>query len=157
LRGRHLVSGFLLGLACTIRPDAVLYAASLGALLWQSGARLRLLLGCAGAFVVGALPLFAYNTATRGHPFAFTQASEFNELLGALVGPLFGPRAAYAQAITVDSGGAFRLANLSRTLPENVRLLVRPFGWLGLLTLAGIAWGARARPALVATLVPYPL
>jgi len=150
---RHALSGLLLGLACTIRPDAVLYGVSLGALFWLEGPRLKPLAFAALAFLAGALPLFAYNTVTQGHPFAFTQGGEFRDVLAALL----TPRAAHAQAIGFDSGGAFRVGNLWRTLPDNLRHLGGAFGWLGVLTALGVVWGARVRRPLLAALVPYPV
>lgn len=149
---RRLLSGLALGLACTVRPDAVLYGAGIAALLWVDAARLRAVLLVASGFVVGVAPLLAYNLYTGGHPFAFTQAGEFRELLSAL-----GPNAAYAQPIVFDSGGAFRLANLPRTLPENLTLLARSFGAVGLLLVPGIAWAIRRRRAMAAALLPYPV
>jgi len=150
--GRWLVAGLALGLACTVRPDAALYAVALGATFWTRGERLRGAVLAAGGFVVGALPLFAYNTATRGHPFAFTQAGEFSEVLGVLL----GPGAAWAQSITFDSGGAFRLSNLRETLPGNLSILATSFGWCGFMTAVGVLWAARARRIALAALLPYP-
>ena len=105
------------------------------------------------AFLVGATPLFAYNTLTQGHPLAFTQGGEFRDVLGALL----TPASAWAQGITHSSGGAFQLANVGRSLPGNLAHLGRSFGWLGLATVLGAVWGVRARRPLAAALVPYPL
>jgi len=150
---RHVWSGLALGLACTIRPDAILYAASLAAVLWVDGVRLRALLLGIGAFLAGASPLAAYNTLTGGHPFAFTQAGEFTELLSRLL----SPAAAHARTIVFDSGGAFRLANLRETLPASLALLGRAFGGTALLVALGAVWAARVRRPMVAALLPYPL
>ncbi|HEY8513879.1 MAG TPA: hypothetical protein VIS07_00020, partial [Candidatus Binatia bacterium] len=133
-------------------PDAVLYGVSLGVLFRIERGGLRDALLGAVAFLVGALPLFAYNTVTQGHPFAFTQGAEFREVLS-VVGT---PWLVLAQTM-FESGGAFRLANLWQTLPGNVAHLERSFGWLGLLTLLGVAWGIRVRRPLVAAFAPYPL
>lgn len=153
LRGRHLASGLALGLACTVRPDAVLYGVALAATFRVDGVRLRAAAVAAAGFLIGVLPLLAYNTATLGHPFAFTQAGEFTELLGALL----SPPAAWAQSINFDSGGAFRLSNLRHTLPANLRILAASFGWCAFMTVVGTAWAARTRRAAVAALLPYPL
>ena len=150
---RHVGAGLALGLACTIRPDAILYASSLGAVLWVDGVRLRALLLGIGAFVLGALPLAVYNTVTGGHPFAFTQAGEFSELLSSLL----SPPAAHAQTIVFDSGGAFRLANLRDTLPASLALLGRAFGGTALLVAVGAVWAARVRRPMAAALLPYPV
>jgi hypothetical protein len=149
---RHVLCGLALGLACTVRPDAVLYGSGLAALFWLDGVRVRALLlgGC--AFVLGVLPLLAYNVHTGGHPFAFTQAGEFRELWS-----LVGPAVAHAQPIVFDSGGAFRLANLQTTLPQLLKLLAGAFGAAGVLLVPGIAWAVRRRRAMAAVLLPYPL
>ena len=150
---RHVLAGLALGLACTIRPDAALYATSLGAVLWVDGVRVRALVLGIAAFLAGVLPLLAYNTLTGGHPFAFTQAGEFRELLSAIV----SPATAHAQQIVFDSGGAFRLAHLRETLPASLALLGRAFGWTALLAAIGAVWAARVRRPMVAALLPYPL
>jgi hypothetical protein len=150
---RHVLSGLALGLACTVRPDAILYVLPLAAVLWVDGVRLRTLVLGLAAFVIGVLPLLAYNTLTGGHPFAFTQAGEFSKLLAALI----SPASAYAQTIVFDSGGAFRLAHLRETLPASLALLGRAFGWTGLLAALGAAWAIRVRRPMAAALLPYPL
>jgi hypothetical protein len=149
---RHVLCGLALGVACTIRPDAVLYGSGLAALIWRDGVRVRALVLGGGAFLVGVLPLLAYNVHTGGHPFAFTQAGEFRELWS-----LLGPDAAHAQPIVFDSGGAFRLANLRTTLPQSVRMLAGSFGAAGVLLVPGIAWAVRRRRTMAAALLPYPL
>ncbi|MBY0275458.1 hypothetical protein K2Z84_08955, partial [Candidatus Binatia bacterium] len=150
---RHVPSGLALGLACTIRPDAVLYGASLAAILWVDGVRLRALLLGLGAFLIGVLPLLAYNTATGGHPFAFTQAGEFRKLLSSLL----TPASAWAQPMLAESGGAFRFGNLRETLPASLALLGRAFGGTALLVAVGSAWALRVRRSMAAALLPYPL
>lgn len=150
---RHAWSGLALGLACTIRPDAFLYASSLAAILWVDGVRLRALLFGVGAFLVGALPLLAYNTVTGGHPFAFTQAGEFHHLLSSLLSPAL----AYAQDALPESGGAFRLGNVRATLPASLALLGRSFGGTAVLVVVGAAWAVRVRRSMSAALLPYPL
>jgi hypothetical protein len=153
VHGRAVVCGLVLGLACTIRPDAALYGVSLAAVFRVEGVRLRDMLLGGLAFVVGALPLFAYNWATGGHPLAFTQGGEFREVLGWV-----GTRGmATAQSIVFGSGGAFRVSNLWHTLPGNAGQLARSLGWLGVLTVLGIAWAVRSRRVLAAALVPYPV
>lgn len=150
---RHVLCGLALGLACTVRPDALLYGVSLAALFWLDGIRVRPLLLAGVAFVAGAAPLFVYNTLTQGHPLAFTQGGEFRDVLGALL----APAPAWAEGIAHSSGGAFQLANVVRTLPGNVAHLERSFGWLGLATVLGAVWGLRSRRPLVAALLPYPV
>src|SRR5262245_41707038 len=78
--GRFGLAGLALGLACTIRPDALLYSLSLGAVALVLRPRPRALLTGTAAFVAGAAPLLAYNTLTQGHPLAFTQGMEFRHL-----------------------------------------------------------------------------
>jgi len=150
---RYAWAGLALGLACTIRPDALLYGVSLAALVWLDGIRLRPLLLAGLALVAGATPLFVYNTVTQGHPFAFTQGGEFRDVLGALL----SPASAWAQGITYPSGGAFQLSNVAHTLPGNLAHLGRSFGWLAVATVLGALWGVRSRRPLAAALVPYPL
>lgn len=150
--GRVFAAGLALGLACTFRPDAVLYAVAVAAISHVRGERPGTALRAGVGLVIGAAPLFAYNTATRGHPFAFTQAGEFSEILGRIL----SPAAAWAQSITFDSGGAFRLSNLPETLPGNLAILAASFGWCAFMTAVGILWAARARRIVLAALLPYP-
>lgn len=153
VKQRPVWSGFALGLACTIRPDAFLYATSLAAIAWVDRSHLRALLAGLAAFVLGALPLLGYNTFTGGHPFAFTQAGEFHKLLSSLIGPV----TAYAQDVLPQSGGAFRLANLRATLPASLALLGTSFGSTAGLMAIGAAWAVRVRRPMAAALLPYPL
>lgn len=151
---RPVLCGLALGFACTVRPDAILYGVPIAALFVQGKLTLRSWLRTALAFLVGAAPLFAYNTVTQGHPLAFTQGGEFRDVLGAL----FGASAAWAaDGIQHVSGGAFRVGNLWSTLPGNVRHLAGALGWLGLATLFGAAYAWRARRTFAAALIPYPL
>jgi hypothetical protein len=99
------------------------------------------------------LPLLAYNTATGGHPFAFTQAGEFRKLLSSLL----TPASAWAQPMLAESGGAFRFGNLRETLPASLALLGRAFGGTALLVAVGSAWALRVRRSMAAALLPYPL
>jgi len=152
--GHAVASGLALGLACTVRPDAILYGIPLAALFALRGPRLRPWIACAIAFLVGASPLFAYNTITQGHPLAFTQGGEFRDVLGALL----VPDAAWAgEGIQHVSGGAFRLANLRVSLPGNVAHLSGALGWLGIATLLGAVVAWRVRRPLALALIPYPL
>ncbi len=152
LVGGHASAGLLLGLAATVRPDAVLYAASLGAIFAVERARARDHVRAALGFVIGALPLFLYNTVTRGHPLAFTQGGEFTRLLSSLGGD---GRVVLAQVLTMPSGGGFRLSHLPQSLPGNLAVLARSFAWTGLLAAAGVLWSVRVRPVLAAAFVPY--
>jgi hypothetical protein len=155
VRGRLGLGGLLLGVACTIRPDAVLYGLSLGALGLLTRPPLRTKVGAAAAFLVGAAPLFAYNWATEGHPLHFTQAMEFRNLLGSIKDSPRTILAASSLGSRLLSGGAFRLANLPETLPVQAAYLLRAFGAFLLLALGAAVWGTRRRPALTAALVLY--
>lgn len=149
--GRAGRAGLCLGLAASIRPDAVLWAVSIGPLLRASdrgiGAALRSLV----PFLAGALPLFAYNTLTQGHPFAFTQGSEFQRLFAS------NGLVAHASLLGVSfvSGGAFRLANLPLTLPVHLRYLASGFGAFLPLAVATLAIAAVSRRRLAGALAPY--
>ena len=154
VRGRAFGSGLALGAAALIRPDALLYASSLlGVAVWRPPAR-RAIVSWGLALGLGLLPLLAYNFATQGHPFAFTQGGEFLELWSWVL-----PDNAHASgelAVAV-SGGGFRLSHLASTLPGNLRLLQGAFGALLVLTVVGCVWAARRAPGIVAALLPYPL
>jgi hypothetical protein len=151
--GRAAASGLALGLACSVRPDAILYGVSLAALFAQGGLRLRPWIAAGTTFLVGAAPLFAYNTITQGHPLAFTQGTEFRDVLGVLLSP---GTAWAADGIQHVSGGAFRVAHLWSTLPGNVAHLTRSLGWLGLATVLGACAAWRSRRLLAVALLPYP-
>lgn len=148
-----IASGLLLGLACTIRPDAVLWGASAGVLLLR-GRRLpgpsRDVLRFGAALAVGLLPLLLYNRATRGSILGFTQAGEFDRLLSSL---RLSPAGIVAQVL--PSGGGFRVAHLATTLSGNLRLLARAFSWTAWLALFGAAWSVRVRPGLALAFLPY--
>jgi hypothetical protein len=136
-------AGLALGLAASIRPDAALWGVSVGALLPREGRRLRRLVAGAAAFLIGALPLFAYNTLTQGHPLAFTQGSEFRGVFRSgldLSWPTF-------DAPSYVSGGGFRLSHFPWTFPVHVRYLAGSFGaflWIALGTLLAAAVRRRA-------------
>jgi len=154
LDGRLVIGAVVLGSACTIRPDAVLYALPIAVLAVQRRVGWRAALGAGGAFAVGALPLFLYNTVTQGHPLAFTQGAEFRALLSALA-PI---RPALAQSgVPIPSGGAFRVSNLARTLPAHLAYLVRTFGLFALIAAATLGWGMRRRLPLATALGAYAL
>jgi len=151
--GAPAAAGLLLGLASTIRPDAVLWGASAGALLLRARGPAqprRDAARFAVALAVGLLPLLLYNRATRGSIFGFTQAGEFDRLLSWL---RIAPTAIVAQVL--PSGGGFRVAHLGSTLSGNLRLLARAFSWTAWLALFGAGWAARVRPAFALALVPY--
>ena len=155
--GRFGLAGLALGLACTIRPDALLYALSLGAIGLVVRPSPRAVVAATAAFLVGVAPLLAYNTITQGHPLAFTQGMEFRQLLGA------GPRvpsmiaAATLPPVPLVSGGGFRLRHLPHVLPQNLRYLAAAFGLFLLPAIGALAWGLRRRPVVAAALAPHLL
>jgi hypothetical protein len=112
--------------------------------------RLREAVAASAAYLVAASPLFAYNWITQGSPFAFTQGGEFRDVLGSIQSP---PSMFMAQAIW--SGGAFRAANLARSLPGNVQHLLSSFGWMVVPLTVATAWAPLRRPLLAAALLPY--
>lgn len=152
LAGRSVAAGLALGLACSIRPDAVLYALPLGALALARRPSGAALAGATAAFFVGLAPLLAYNTFTRGHPLAFTQGLEFRHLLGrrALTAAAFLPTMA-------ASGGGFRLTHLPTTLPVNLAYLAGAFGGLLVPAVGALAFATARRRLLAITLGPYVL
>ncbi|MBM4265943.1 MAG: hypothetical protein FJ144_04915 [Deltaproteobacteria bacterium] len=154
VRGRMLWCGAALGAACTVRPDAILYATSLAAVVAVLRPSRRSLLGAVLALVAASSPLWLYNLATEGSILRFTQGGEFRDLLGSLP-PEEG--IVLASDSLLHSGGAFRLANLPMTLPRNVLYLAGAFGWFTLLIAVAVTWAWRRRPLLVAALVPYPV
>lgn len=151
LSGRAGWAGLGLGFAASIRPDAVLWGTSLGLALAPRRSRATALARGSAGFVVGALPLFAYNTITEGHPLAFTQGSEFRWLFVA------SPRAVTASVLGGGfvSGGAFRLANFPSTFPAHVRYLVASFGTLLVAAAGMLAWGTAQRLPIARALGPY--
>jgi hypothetical protein len=118
--------GLCLGLAASTRPDAALWAIP-AALVFPPVARTPLkAVGGGLAFMAGLLPLLAYNTITQGHPLAFTQGSEFRDLLR--FESALGGTTLVAQTVNLTSGGAFRLANFPTTFLAHVAYLSASFG-----------------------------
>lgn len=150
--GRFVAAGFALGLACVVRPDSALYVASLGCVALVRGGVVASAGRGALGFVVGALPLFAYNWAVLGNPFAFTQGSEFRYFL-ALFSPF--PPEAHAASFVVPAGGGFRAAHFARTFPGNLALLAGSFGWLAMPAVGALVWGIVRARLLVAVFAPY--
>ena len=153
--GRLGLAGLALGLACSIRPDAILYSLSLGAIALVLRPRARVLLSGTAAFVVGAAPVLAYNTITQGHPLAFTQGMEFRQLLGTGPGVPRMATAAILPPVSLVSGGGFRIGHLPRILPENLRYLGTAFGLFLAPAFGALAWAARRRPLVAAALGPH--
>jgi hypothetical protein len=137
--------GLCLGLAATIRPDAALWAIPAALVVPRAARTPRTVMGGGLAFAAGLLPLFAYNTITQGHPLAFTQGSEFRDLLR--FESALGAPALFAQTVSFVSGGGFKLANFPKTFPVLIAYLSASFGaflWIaaGFLVLAAV----RRRP-----------
>ena len=149
---RFSLAGLALGLACAIRPDAILYSFSLGALALVRRARVADLTRGTLAFLAGVAPLLAYNTITQGHPLAFTQGMEFRHLFSAAPATPPIARADLLPDLALTSGGGFRLRNLPHVLPANLRYLAGAFG-LFLLP----ALGALRGRLIAAALAPYAL
>lgn len=139
-------SGLLLGLAATMRPDAVLWAPAVALAAPAAVRDGRGVARSSLAFGLGVLPLLAYNTVTQGHPLAFTQGSEFHGVFkSGLGGPLF------AADVSFVSGGGFRMINFPATFVAHVTYLVGSFGgflWLALGML--VAGGVRRIPVACA-------
>ncbi len=141
-RGASGRAGLALGLATSMRPDAVLWGPSVALVLPRGARRGGDIVRGTLAFLVGALPLFAYNTITQGHPLAFTQGGEFTRTFeSALLAWPFG-----AAGPSLVQGGGFRLANFASTFPEHVRYLADAFGLLGCLAIAVALVGVRRVP-----------
>lgn len=124
-------AGLLLGLAATIRPDAVLWTIPAALVLPRTSRDLPAIARGGMAFAAGLAPLLAYNTVTQGHPLAFTQGSEFRTMLQSALG---FPGLLLTQ-VSIVSGGGFRLVHFPTTFPAHVRYLVGSFGvflWLAL-------------------------
>jgi len=150
--GTHTtLAGLLLGFACSIRPDAILYTAPLGVLALVSRPSRAALVRGSVAFLVGLAPLLAYNTFTRGHPLAFTQGLEFRQLFGR------SSAALALLAAPLASGGGFRLTHLPDTLPVNAAYLAGAFGGLLVPALGALAWATGRRHVLGLALAPYAL
>ncbi len=153
--GRFGLGGLALGLACTIRPDAVLYSLSLAAVALVLRPRIGVLLGGTLAFAAGLAPLLAYNTLTQGHPLAFTQGMEFRHLLGAAPGGRPVAAAAILPQAPLVAGGGFRLRHLSQVLPQNLAYLAAAFGLFLAPAVGALLWALRRRPLLAAALGPH--
>lgn len=154
VRGRFVAAGFALGLACVVRPDSALYVTSLGCVALVRGGVVPSAGRGALGFLVGALPLFAYNWAVLGNPFAFTQGSEFRYFL-AMFSPF--PSEAHATSFVVPAGGGFRAAHFARTFPGNLALLSGSFGWLAVPVVVAVVWGFLRAPLLLAVFAPYAI
>lgn len=152
--GAAAAAGGLLGLACLVRPDAVLWGASAATLLLLRRVGPGGFLRFGAMLALGLVPLLVYNRATRGSPFAFGQGGEFDRLLSSWGRARF---VVLAQAIPLPSGGGFRLGHFAETFPGNLRLLARAFSWTVLASAFGLAWSARERPRLLAAFAPYAL
>ncbi len=150
VRGRFGAAGFALGLAAVIRPDAVLYVVSLGAIAAVRGGIPRAVLQGAVGFLAGSWPLFVYNWVTLGHPLSFTQGSELSYFLSAL--PSFVDT---AWAAPLPAGGGLRVAHFAQTMRGNLALLSGSFGWFALAIIPAVLRGWRRTPLLVAAFVPY--
>lgn len=136
LAGAPVRAGLALGLAASMRPDAILWAPSVALVLPRASRTPATIVGASLAFGVGVLPLFAYNTITQGHPLAFTQGSEFRGAFESALGG--GTMLAGASFV---SGGGFRLSHFPETFPAHLRYLASSFGvflWLaaGILVVA---------------------
>ncbi|MDG2308492.1 MAG: hypothetical protein P8R42_28265 [Candidatus Binatia bacterium] len=151
---RFGLAGFALGVSCIVRPDSALYVVSLGAVALVRGGVLAAAAWGAVGFVLGSWPLFAYNWAVLGHPFSFTQGSEFTWFFAAL-----SPFASVAHAanFVVPAGGGFRAVHFSRTMAGNLELLAGSFGWFALPALVAVGWGLVRARVLVAAFVPYAI
>ncbi len=153
--GRFALAGLALGCACTIRPDAVLYALSLGAVSLVERPPGRSLAYGTLAFLAGIAPLLAYNTITQGHPLAFTQGMEFRHLLGAAPGGSPVALASFLPQAPLVSGGGFRLRHLPVVLPQNLRYLAAAFGVFLLPAVGGLLWALGRQRLLAAALAPH--
>lgn len=152
--GRFGLAGLALGVACSIRPDAVLYSLSLGAVALVVRPAPRALVRGSLAFAAGIAPLLAYNTITQGHPLAFTQGMEFRQLMSTAPGPRVAS-ASLAASLPIVSGGGFRLRNLPQVLPQNLRYLAAAFGAFLVPAIAALVCPSRRRSLVAAALAPY--
>ena len=144
-------AGLLLGLAASIRPDAVLWGPSIALVLGREARGVRGIVRGSAAFVAGVLPILAYNTVTQGNPLAFTQGGEFSRTFeSALLAWPLGP-----SGPSLVQGGAFRLANFSSTFPVLVRYLAGSFGMFGFLAIGALLASAWRRLPLARALGPY--
>lgn len=137
-------AGGLLGLAATVRPDAILWGPAIALVLPRTVRGAGAVARGSLAFALGVLPLLAYNLATQGHPLAFTQGSEFRGMFESGLGlPTLLADASFV------SGGGFRLIHFPGTFVSHVRYLAGSFGgflWLA----AGMLVMGFVRPLPVA-------
>ena len=154
LGGQVVLTGVALGVACDIRPDALLYGLPIAALFALRRVALRRQMLGALAFALAIVPLLVWNLLTEGSIFAFGQAGEFRELFTALSSA--APVAA-AQALPFVSGGAFQLAHLRQTLPVNAADLWRAFGLSLVFVLLALKASRTRRPFVLVALLPYPI
>ncbi len=148
---RFGLAGLLLGLACTVRPDALLYAASLGAVALVVRPPPGAVVRGTVAFCAGVAPLLAYNTLSQGHPLSFTQGMELRQSRG----PLPVLQAAASLVPPLVSGGGFRLAHLPHVLPQNLHHLAAALGPFLLPAAGMLGAGLRDHRLLTAALLPY--
>ena len=169
---RAAAGSLLLGFACSIRPDAVLYllpATLLTLARWwregRGGAWLSGLVAAGGAaFVVGLGPFLVYNWLATGSPLRATQGMEVEQFLSSPAAASDEEHVGYPPPAwplwhggkAAVQGGGLRLENLRRGLPLNLRLLRGAYGEV----LAAIAgWGLvlalLQRRLLFLTVVPY--
>jgi len=121
--------GLLLGVAATMRPDAVLWAPAVALVSPTLARDRRSVVRGSLAFGLGILPLLVYNTVTQGHPLAFTQGSEFRGMLTSGL----GVSTLLAADLIFVSGGGFRLINFPTTFVAHANYLAGSFGgflWL---------------------------
>lgn len=172
-RRRAGLAGVLLGLAGSIRVDALLYLLPAGALWWARGPWPRRAgAALAAGLLLGLAPLLAYDWVATGNPLRPTQMMEARGLVASAKRPepagddgrvwrLPWPARAEAREgppgrrRLLLQGGGLRLSHLRRTLPQNLSLLAAVFGPLaGALALVGaLAAVVGRRPA--AALVGY--
>lgn len=145
-------AGLSLGFATSIRPDAALWLPALQLACPLDARSPRSAIATSAGFLVGAAPLLAYNTITGGNPFAFTQGGEFRDLFNRAS---MLPLPAFAMAWNFTSGGAFRFANLTTTLPAHLAYLAGALG--GFVVLAGVGLRLAASRSLARGLGLYAL
>jgi hypothetical protein len=169
---RVATGGLLLGFACSIRPDAVLYllpAALLTLARWwregRGGVRLSGLVAAGGvAFIVGLGPFLVYNWLATGSPLRATQGMEVEQFLSSPAAASDAEHVGYPPPAwqlwhgggSPVQGGGLKLENLRRGLPMNLGLLRGAYGEV-LSAIAG--WGLvlalLQRRLLFLTVVPY--
>ena len=151
---RFWTAGFLLGLACVVRPDALLYGVSLALIAVVHRSVFPALVRGGFGFALGVVPLLVYNAVTLGNPFSFTQGTEILYFLSLIPTPV---SVAHAADFIAPAGGGFRMAHLGETLRGNLLVLGRSFGWLLIPTLVGCLYALTRLRLLAAALVPYAL